>query len=60
MLAIELKNDIKGSKSITIEWIDELWHFDFVITNEMKFNSFIYSGISKLLDGSEDDQFREY
>ena len=35
MLAIELsqKNNIKGSESTIIEWIDELWYSDYVITN---------------------------
>ena len=46
--------------SAMIEWDDELWYSDSVITNEMKFNSFNYSLISSSLDASEDDQFREY
>ena len=28
--------------------------------NQMKFNSFKYSGINNSSDGSEDDKFREY
>ena len=39
--------------SIIVEWINELWYSDSVITNEIILNSFKYSGISKSLDGGE-------
>ena len=53
------KNNIKVSKSTTIEWIDELSYSDFIITNENKFNTFKHSGSSNSLDGSEGYQFWE-
>ena len=48
------------SKSTIIEWVDEIWNSESVITNEMISNSFKYSGISCSLDASEDDMFRSY
>ena len=54
------KNNIKGLKSVIVDWIDELWHSHSVITSEIIFNTFKYSRISHSLDGNEDDQFREY
>ena len=56
---IENKN-LKVAKSTIIEWVDEIWYSDSIITNEMIFNSFKFSGISSSFDGSEDDQFRGY
>ena len=44
----------KRIKSAIIEWIDESWYSDCVITNEMISNSFKYSGINNSLDGGED------
>ena len=35
-------SNIKVSKSANIEWIDELWHSDSVITNEMLFDFLIF------------------
>ena len=52
------KNNIRVSKSAIVEWIDELWYSDYVIINEIIFNSCKYSGISNSLDGCEGDQFR--
>ena len=46
----------KVSKSAIEEWI--VWYSDFVITNAIMPSSFKYSGISNLLDGSEDDRIR--
>ena len=54
------QNNIKVSKSATIEWIDELWYPDSVITNETIFNPFKYYGVSNSLNGSEDGKFRGY
>ena len=53
-----IKINIQVSKSVILEWIDELWHSDSAITNEIIFNSFKYSRISNSLDESEVDQFR--
>ena len=53
-------NNLKVTKSTIIEWVDEIWCSDFIITNEMILNSFNFSGISSSLDGREDDQFRGY
>ena len=36
------KSNIKGTKSAIIKWIDELWHSDSVITNEMLFDFFLF------------------
>ena len=44
-------------KSVIIEWIDIYMAFRFCYNKWMIFNS-KYSGISKLLDGSEDGKFR--
>ena len=40
--------------------VDDIWNSESVITNEMIFNSFKYSGISCSLDASEEDMFRGY
>ena len=53
-------NNLKVAKSTFIKWVDEIWYSDSIITNEMIFNSFKFSGISSSLDGSEDDEFRGY
>ena len=53
-------NNLKVAKSTIKEWVDEIWSSDFIITNEIIFNSLKFSGISSSLDGSEDDQFRGY
>ena len=39
MYDIELTKIIKDSNSSIIEWIDELWYSDSVISNEMVFNT---------------------
>ena len=54
------KNNIKISKSAIIKWIHESWYSDFVLTNEIVFNTFKYSRIINSLDWSEDDQFKGY
>ena len=53
-------SNLKVAKSTIIVWVDEIWYSDSIITNEMIFNLFKFSGISSLLDGSEDDEFRGY
>ena len=53
-------NNLKVAKSTIIEWVEEIWYSDSIITNEMIFYSFKFSGISSSLDGSEDDEFRGY
>ena len=50
----------KVAKNTTIEWVDEVWYSDSIITNQIILNSFIYSGISSELNGSENHQFRDY
>ena len=50
----------KDLKSTIMEWVDEIRNSEFVITNEMMFDSFKYSGISSSFDGSEDDMFLGY
>ena len=48
-------NDLKVAKGTIIEWVDKIGFSDSIITNEMIFNSFKFSGISSSLDWSEDD-----
>ena len=43
----------KAYKNTTIKWVDEVWHSDSIITNEIVSDSFKYAGISSELDGSE-------
>ena len=38
--------------------MDEIWHSDSIITNQMIVNSFKFAGISSKLSGNEEDQFR--
>ena len=38
--------NLKIAKSTIIKWVDEIWYSDSIITNEMIFNSFKFSGIS--------------
>ena len=53
-------NNAKVLKSTIIEWVDEIWNSESVITNEMIFNSFKYLRINCSLDASEDYMFRGY
>ena len=41
-----------ASKKTMIEWVDEIWYSDSIITNEIVLNSFKYARISSELDGS--------
>ena len=48
-------NNVKASKSKIIKWAEKIWNSDSLITNQMIFNSFKYSGISSSLEGIEDE-----
>ena len=50
----------KAAKNTIIYWVDENWHSDSIITNDIILNSFQFAGISSKLAGSEDHQFRGY
>ena len=50
----------KAAKNTIIEWVDENWYSDFIITNDIILNSFQFAGISSELGGSGDHQFRDY
>ena len=53
-------NKFKVTKNTIIEWVNDIWYLDSIITNQMILILFQYAGISSELDWSEYNQFRGY
>lgn len=61
-LQLHINEITENNFSITdeniINFINEIWNTDDIIRKDIIKNSFLYCGISQVLDGSEDEYFR--
>ena len=55
-----ISHNEKVKKNQIIKWINDIWWDENIITKEMVRNSFLFTGISNRLDGSEDHLFKGY
>ena len=54
------KDKIKIKRDVMLKWINERWYGINILKKEMIVKSFLVTGISNKLDGTEDDEFQGF
>ena len=54
------KNKIKIKREVLLKWINDCWYDSNILKKEMIVKSFLVTGISNKLDGTEDDEFQGF